>query len=191
MNRAVPFGPEAGEDMAWLYFGNGMGLLQEMYDQAGFSMKILPCAVIAPEAPGWFATEINLADDLRGLKMCFLGVGFATSLLPGGEIFPVLEKGALDAIAARVLFGCLLSQTFPKLDETQWHFYPAVTMIGIILVASTGFGPKGAILFFVFLLGFVLDWVEITLIVLPLIRRVWVWSFRGSVSWMIRHWSGS
>ncbi len=43
------------------------------------------------------------------------------------------------------------------------------------LIAATGFGPTGTILFIlfiVFLLGFVLDWIEITLIVLPLMRPI-------------------
>lgn len=102
---AVPFGPEAGEYMAWLYYGNGMALYQRMYDEAGYNVKVLPCAVIAPETSGWFAKEINSPDDLKGLKMRFFGLGgkvmeklgVATSLLPGGEIFPALEKGAIDA----------------------------------------------------------------------------------------------
>ncbi|MCV2882760.1 TRAP transporter substrate-binding protein [Actibacterium sp. XHP0104] len=102
---AVPFGPEAGEYMAWLYYGNGMSLYQEMYDQAGYNVKVLPCAIIAPETSGWFAKEINSPADLEGLKMRFFGLGgkvmqklgVATSLLPGGEIFPALEKGAIDA----------------------------------------------------------------------------------------------
>ena len=102
---AVPFGPEAGEYMAWLYYGNGLTLYQEMYDQAGYNVKVLPCAVIAPETSGWFAKEIAGVEDLEGLKMRFFGLGgkvmqklgVATSLLPGGEIFPALEKGAIDA----------------------------------------------------------------------------------------------
>ena len=102
---AVPFGPEAGEYMAWLYYGNGMELYQRMYDEAGYNVKVLPCAVIAPETSGWFAKEINSPEDLKGLKMRFFGLGgkvmeklgVATSLLPGGEIFPALEKGAIDA----------------------------------------------------------------------------------------------
>jgi TRAP-type mannitol/chloroaromatic compound transport system substrate-binding protein len=102
---AVPFGPEAGEYMAWLYYGNGMSLYQEMYDQAGFNVHVIPCAIIAPETSGWFAKEINTPADLQGLKMRFFGLGgkvmqklgVATSLLPGGEIFPALEKGAIDA----------------------------------------------------------------------------------------------
>ena len=43
------------------------------------------------------------------------------------------------------------------------------------MILSTGFGPTGTILvilFIVFLLGFVLDWIEITLIVLPLMRPI-------------------
>lgn len=102
---AVPFGPEAGEYMAWMYYGNGLDLYQRMYDDAGYNVKVLPCAVIAPETSGWFAKEINSAEDLKGLKMRFFGLGgkvmeklgVATSLLPGGEIFPALEKGAIDA----------------------------------------------------------------------------------------------
>ncbi|WP_300514583.1 TRAP transporter substrate-binding protein [Aliiroseovarius sp.] len=102
---AVPFGPEAGEYMAWLYYGNGLTLYQEMYDQAGYNVKVIPCAVIAPETSGWFNKEINSPEDLNGLKMRFFGLGgkvmqrlgVATSLLPGGEIFPALEKGAIDA----------------------------------------------------------------------------------------------
>ncbi len=102
---AVPFGPEAGEFMAWMYYGDGLTLYQRMYDDAGFNVKVLPCAVIAPETSGWFAKEINSPEDLKGLKMRFFGLGgkvmeklgVATSLLPGGEIFPALEKGAIDA----------------------------------------------------------------------------------------------
>ncbi|MEX0337633.1 MAG: TRAP transporter substrate-binding protein [Arenibacterium sp.] len=102
---AVPFGPEAGEYMAWMYYGNGLTLYQEMYDQAGYNVKVIPCAIIAPETSGWFAKEIAGVEDLDGLKMRFFGLGgkvmqklgVATSLLPGGEIFPALEKGAIDA----------------------------------------------------------------------------------------------
>jgi TRAP-type mannitol/chloroaromatic compound transport system substrate-binding protein len=102
---AVPFGPEANEYMGWLYFGNGLKLYQEMYDQAGYSVKVIPCAIIAPETSGWFAKPIEKPEDLQGLRMRFFGLGgkvmqklgVSTSLLPGGEIFPALEKGAIDA----------------------------------------------------------------------------------------------
>jgi TRAP-type mannitol/chloroaromatic compound transport system substrate-binding protein len=102
---AVPFGPEAGEYMAWLYYGNGRTLYQEMYDQAGYTVHVIPCAIIAPETSGWFADEINSVDDLQGVKIRFFGlggqvmqkVGASTSLLDSSEIFPALEKKAIDA----------------------------------------------------------------------------------------------
>jgi TRAP-type mannitol/chloroaromatic compound transport system substrate-binding protein len=102
---AVPFGPEAGEYMAWLYYGNGMALYQEMYDTNGFNVKVIPCAIISPETSGWFKKEINTPEDLKGLNMRFFGLGasvmeklgVSTSQLPGGEIFGALEKGAIDA----------------------------------------------------------------------------------------------
>lgn len=102
---AVPFGPEAGEYMAWLYYGNGMKLYQEMYDTAGYNVKVTPCAIISPETSGWFAKPIEKPEDLKGLNMRFFGLGasvmeklgVSTSQLPGGEIFGALEKGAIDA----------------------------------------------------------------------------------------------
>jgi len=102
---AVPFGPEAGEYMAWLYYGNGLKLYQEMYDNGGYNVKVLPCAIIAPETSGWFPKPIEKPEDLEGMKMRFFGLGgkvmqkmgVSVSLLPGGEIFPALEKKAIDA----------------------------------------------------------------------------------------------
>ncbi|MBX2837894.1 MAG: TRAP transporter substrate-binding protein [Gammaproteobacteria bacterium] len=102
---AVPFGPEAGEFLGWIFYDDGAALWQEMYDQAGYDVQAIPCGVIAPETSGWFKKEINSVDDLKGLNMRFFGLGaevmqklgVSTSLLAGGDIFPALERGAIDA----------------------------------------------------------------------------------------------
>jgi TRAP-type mannitol/chloroaromatic compound transport system substrate-binding protein len=102
---AVPFGPEAPEFLSWLFHGNGGKLYQEMYDRAGYNVKVFPACILAPETSGWFHKPINSVDDLKGLKMRFFGLGgqamqklgVSVSLLPAGEIFPALEKKALDA----------------------------------------------------------------------------------------------
>ncbi len=102
---AVPFGPEAGEYMAWMYYGNGLKLYQEMYDSNGYNVKVIPCAIISPETSGWFNKPIDKPEDLKGLNMRFFGLGASvmeklgvgTVQLPGGEIFGALEKGAIDA----------------------------------------------------------------------------------------------
>lgn len=101
----VPFGPEAGEFLAWMYYGNGRKLYQKMYDEAGYNVHVIPCGIIAPETAGWFKNPIKSVEDLKGLKMRFYGLGGKTmqklgvsvTLLPGGEIFPALEKKAIDA----------------------------------------------------------------------------------------------
>ncbi|MCA0206657.1 TRAP transporter substrate-binding protein [Pararhodobacter sp.] len=100
---AVPFGPQAGEYLAWLKFGGGQEFLDELYEP--HNIKSIICAVIAPEASGWFRNEINSVEDLRGLSMRFFGLGakvmermgVSTQLLAGGDIFPALELGTIDA----------------------------------------------------------------------------------------------
>jgi TRAP-type mannitol/chloroaromatic compound transport system substrate-binding protein len=102
---SVPFGPEAGEYFAWFYHGNGMKLYQEMYDQAGYNVKVLLCGLLAPESSGWFRIKVEKPEDLKGLRMRFFGLGgevmerlgVSVSLLPPGEIFQSLERKAIDA----------------------------------------------------------------------------------------------
>ncbi|MGH1540158.1 MAG: TRAP transporter substrate-binding protein [Arenicella sp.] len=102
---AIPFGPEAPEYLAWFLHGNGAKLHQELYDSAGLNVKTQMCGIIAPETSGWFPKEINGPGDLKGLKMRYFGLGalvmeklgVSTVGLPGGEIFPALEKKAIDA----------------------------------------------------------------------------------------------
>ena len=102
---AVPFGPDAPEFLAWVYYGNGRKLWQKTYDDAGFNVHSVPCGLIAPETSGWFTKEINSPADLKGLRMRFFGLGalvmeklgVSTSQLPGGEIVPALQKGSIDA----------------------------------------------------------------------------------------------
>jgi TRAP-type mannitol/chloroaromatic compound transport system substrate-binding protein len=102
---AVPFGPDAPEFLAWVYYGDGRTLWQETYDKAGYNVHSIPCSIIAPETSGWFSKPIDKPADLDGLRMRFFGLGalvmeklgVSTSLLPSKEIFPALEKGAIDA----------------------------------------------------------------------------------------------
>jgi TRAP-type mannitol/chloroaromatic compound transport system substrate-binding protein len=100
----IPFGPEAGEYLAWMKFGGGQELYQKMYDQGGYKVKVLPCALLPPETSGWYVKPINKMADLKGRKIRYFGlggevlkkVGASTTLLPGPEVFPALEKGVID-----------------------------------------------------------------------------------------------
>ena len=102
---AVPFGPEPGEMLAWMLYDDGMRYFQQMYDDNGYNVKVILCGTYAPETSGWFKNEIASVEDLQGLNMRFFGLGaevmqklgVSTSLLAGGDIFPALERGAIDA----------------------------------------------------------------------------------------------
>ena len=65
----VPFGPEAPEYLAWMLHGNGIKLYQEMYDRAGFKVKVLPSTIISPETSGWFAKPISGMVTFRGISL--------------------------------------------------------------------------------------------------------------------------
>lgn len=100
---AVPFGMEPWEFTAWYYEDEGQALTQEIYKQ--HNVHPILCGVIGPETAGWFRQPIETLDDFDGLKIRFAGLGgrvlqelgASVTMIPGGEIFQALEKGAIDA----------------------------------------------------------------------------------------------
>jgi TRAP-type mannitol/chloroaromatic compound transport system substrate-binding protein len=100
---AIPFGPGAGEMLAWMYKGGGLELAREFY--AKDNIYMMPCGILPPESAGWFRKEITSLDDLKGIKMRFLGLGakvmerfgVSTQLMAPGEVYQALELGTLDA----------------------------------------------------------------------------------------------
>jgi TRAP-type mannitol/chloroaromatic compound transport system substrate-binding protein len=100
---SVPFGMTPWEYSAWWVGGGGRELAREIYRPLG--IEPILCGLIGPETAGWFRHEIERPSDLVGLKIRFAGLGgralqklgAAVTMLPGGEIFQALEKGAIDA----------------------------------------------------------------------------------------------
>lgn len=100
---AVPFGPRASEILAWLQEGGGLALWREIYAPHG--VVPLPCGALPPEASGWFRKPIRKLEDLRGLKVRYVGLGgevlqklgASVTLLAAGDLFLALERGVLDA----------------------------------------------------------------------------------------------
>ena len=98
-----PFGPGMGEFMAWMKMGGGEEIARELYGRDNIEYHF--CGLIAPETSGWFRNEIKSLDDLKGLKMRFFGIGakvmqkfgVSTQQIAGGDIYPALELGTLDA----------------------------------------------------------------------------------------------
>ncbi len=100
---AVPFGMTPWEYSAWWVRGGGAELAREIYRPLG--VEPILCGIIGPETAGWFRNPIEDREDLAGLKIRFAGLGgralqklgASVTMLPGGEIFQALEKGAIDA----------------------------------------------------------------------------------------------
>lgn len=98
-----PFGPGALEFNAWMRFGGGIEIGKELYGRDG--IEYFYCGMIPPETSGWFREPIESLDQLKGLKMRFFGVGakvmqklgVSTQQLAGGDIYPALELGTIDA----------------------------------------------------------------------------------------------
>jgi TRAP-type mannitol/chloroaromatic compound transport system substrate-binding protein len=100
---AMPFGMTAQEFNAWIYYGGGQELWDEVY--APFGVKGVPAGNTGVQMGGWFNKEIHSLNDLKGLKMRIPGLGGevlkrlgGTPInLPGGEIFTSLQTGNIDA----------------------------------------------------------------------------------------------
>src|SRR6266851_10406632 len=64
---AVPFGPNARMQNAWMYFGGGIDLTNEFYKK--YSIYALPAGNTGCQMGGWFRKEIKEPGDFNGLKM--------------------------------------------------------------------------------------------------------------------------
>lgn len=99
----VPFGMSYQGHMAWLTQGGGHELWQEVYSD--FNLVPFPCGSSGAQMGGWFKEPFESLEDLRGITFRIPGlagqiyeqIGVNTRLLPGGEIFPALERGVIDA----------------------------------------------------------------------------------------------
>jgi len=100
---ALPFGLTARQQNAWMYFGGGIKLMRELFKQ--YNIVQFPGGNTGVQMGGWFRKEIKSLADLKGLKMRIPGIGgqimaklgAVPQTLPGGDIYPALERGALDA----------------------------------------------------------------------------------------------
>jgi len=98
-----PFGFTATEYAAWLEFGGGQALWDEL--TAKFNVKSIYTGETGIQSGGWFNKEINTLDDFKGLRMRMPGLGGEVLrrrgalpvVLPGGELYPSMQSGAIDA----------------------------------------------------------------------------------------------
>tara|TARA_B100001248_G_scaffold260849_1_gene250230 strand:- start:7454 stop:8575 length:1122 start_codon:yes stop_codon:yes gene_type:complete len=100
---AVPGGMIAQEHNAWINYGGGQELWNELYND--FGLISFMAGNSGTQMGGWFLKKIDSINDFKGLKMRIPGlaaevlnrIGGTAVALPGGEIMPALQSGAIDA----------------------------------------------------------------------------------------------
>ena len=99
----VPMGMTAPEITAWIRFGGGQKLWDEL--SAKFNVKAFMAGNSGTQMGGWFNKEINSVEDFQGLRIRMPGlggevmkrVGATPVTKAGGEIFQALSQGNIDA----------------------------------------------------------------------------------------------
>ena len=124
---SVPFGMTAQEVNAWYQWGNGQKLADKIYKQMG--CKFFPSGNTGVQMGGWFNKEMNSLSDYKGLKMRIPGLGGEVVKaaggnvvnLPGGEIPPALQSGALDATE---WVGPYNDLAFGLYKSAKYYYFP-------------------------------------------------------------------
>lgn len=102
-DTAVPFGMTSRQQTAWMMHGNGMKLMRELF--AEYNVVNFLGGNTGTQMGGWFRKEIKTVEDLKGLKFRVGGfagrvmtkLGTVPQQIAGGDIYPALEKGTIDA----------------------------------------------------------------------------------------------
>ena len=123
----VPFGLNAQQQNAWYYHGNGLDTMHRLY--ADFGVIGFPAGNTGVQMGGWFKNQIQSTSDLRGLKMRIPGLGgevmsqlgVNVQVLPGGEIFLALDRGAIDAAE---FVGPYDDEKLGLQDAARYYYYP-------------------------------------------------------------------
>ncbi|WP_295813337.1 TRAP transporter substrate-binding protein [uncultured Nitratireductor sp.] len=127
LGTAIPFGLNYRQQNAWFYYGGGNELMNEFYHTEG--LHTLPCGNTGSQMGGWFRKEINTVEDLKGLKMRIGGMGgkiieklgVVPQQIAGGDIYPALEKGTIDATE---WVGPYDDQKLGFNKVAQYYYYP-------------------------------------------------------------------
>jgi TRAP-type mannitol/chloroaromatic compound transport system substrate-binding protein len=99
----IPFGFNQRQQNAWIYYGGGQQLINEFLK--GYNIVSFPGGNTGTQMGGWFRNEVKSLADIKGLKIrigglggeVFARLGGVPQQIAGGDIYPALEKGAIDA----------------------------------------------------------------------------------------------
>ena len=128
IGSAIPFGLNARQQNAWLYHGGGNELIETFLEP--YNVTVKPGGNTGTQMGGWFRNEINSVADLQGLKMRIAGIagqvlqplGVVGQQLAGGDVYPALERGTLDATE---FVGPYDDEKLGFYQVAPFYYYPA------------------------------------------------------------------
>jgi TRAP-type mannitol/chloroaromatic compound transport system substrate-binding protein len=99
----APFGMNTRQKSAYWYSGGGAEVCAPLFKDYG--CVAIPCGTTCTQMGGWYRKEIKTVADFKGLKFRIGGLagqvlvklGVVPQQLAGGDIYPALEKGTIDA----------------------------------------------------------------------------------------------
>ena len=102
-DTAIPFGLSTRQQYAWMIHGGGLELINAIY--ADFGIISFPANSTGGQMGGWFREPVNSLSELAGLRFRIPGIGgeimsrlgVTVQNLAVAEIYPALERGAIDA----------------------------------------------------------------------------------------------
>ena len=127
LETTMPFGLNTRQLTAWVLFGGGMDLLRAMF--AEYNIVNFQGGSTGAQMGGWYRKEINSLADINGLKIripgfgaeIFSRMGAVPQSLPGGEIYPALERGAIDAAEWTVPYD---DEKLGFYKVAKYYYYP-------------------------------------------------------------------
>ena len=124
----VPFGLTATELSAWMEYGGGRQLFEELYRP--HNILPFPGGNTGPQMAGWFNKNIRTLRDMNGLRMRIPGIagdvlnqiGATTVTLPGSELYTSMQAGLIDAAE---WVGPYNDLAFGLHRVANYYYYPA------------------------------------------------------------------
>jgi TRAP-type mannitol/chloroaromatic compound transport system substrate-binding protein len=100
---AIPWGLNQRQMTAWLHHGGGTALADELFSE--YNAVGIASGDTGAQMGGWWRKEIKSVADLQGVKFrigglggqVFAKVGVSPTQIAGGDIYPSLERGVIDA----------------------------------------------------------------------------------------------
>ncbi|MEY8827679.1 TRAP transporter substrate-binding protein [Sedimentitalea sp. XS_ASV28] len=140
-DTGVPFGMSPRQHNAWISQGGGLEMMRELY--AEFNVINFAAGNSGAQMGGWYRKPIDTLEDIKGLRIraaglvgsVFAELGAVPQSIPGSDLYPAMERGALDAVE---FVGPYDDERLGFQKVAKYYYAPGVLELGasICLIAN-------------------------------------------------------